>query len=303
MASSVPDVPEILTATSSAGGESATKLPVTQVAADGDGETAGGASVVSSTVPAGYTIEYCPDPRGYKIDGVEVPSVTTVLDILHKPALTWWGMKTGIIGVNDLIDRKLIDVVDLENTDHVISKLTEHKLTVNHVRDKAAVRGTSVHNALESWAVTGTIADPDDFPEEEQGYVRGLNAFLADCKGYLIPQESELMVGSKEQGFAGRFDLKALFEMDGFTLQPTPRKKRSIPGGVGIFDLKTSKGIYDSHMLQLSAYRLALEESGYGRSDFEAVIQVTADGKYDVKLNTRRPEHFLAVKRAWEALQ
>lgn len=273
-----------------------------------------GAKVVSSTVPSGYTIHYCPDPRWYRIGGedwetaTEVPSVTTVLDVLSKPALTWWGQRIGVEGVASLWTHENKDIAEgvgrhlLEgNSDAIVDMLKEQKITVNHRRDKAASRGTSVHSALESWAVTGQIANVDDFPEEEQGYVRGLNAFLADCKGELEALDAELMVGSKEHGFAGRFDLRghvsAVREF-----KTGPRTTRVIPPGIGIFDLKTSKGVYDSHYLQLAAYRLGLEESGYGRSDFEAVILVNADGKYDVRLNPRRPEHFLAVKRAHDAL-
>lgn len=261
--------------------------------------------VVSSTVPSGYTISYCPDPRGYTIDGIEVPSVTTVLDCLSKPALTWWGMKIGVAGVTQLLADEVLPGSypdSLLTTEDIVKLLTEHKLTVNHQRDKAAKRGTNVHNALEHWALTGKLAHPDDFPEEEQGYVRGLNAFLADCKGQLVALDSELMVGSKEHGFAGRFDLRAQ-TISEIQFQTGPRTRRSVQRGVGIFDLKTSKGVYDSHYLQLSAYRLGLEESGYGRSDFEAIILVNADGRYDVKLNPKRPDHFLSVLNTWRALR
>ena len=309
------DIPEILSGSPPLAAEDSAETD--NSAADGEGAADVGAKVVSSTVPSGYTIHYCPNPRWYRIGGedwetaTEVPSVTTVLDILHKPALTWWGMKVGVQGVLALNRQNVLVAADFEpeawdqpdawNTDEIVAALTRHKLTVNHVRDSAARRGTSVHAALESWAVTGQIADVDDFPDEEQGYVRGLNAFLADCKGHLTAENAELMVGSREYGFAGRFDLQGHVEC-GIELNPTPRKKRKIPAGTGIFDLKTSKGVYDSHYLQLAAYRLGLEESGYGRSDFEAVILVNADGKYDVRLNPRRPEHFLAVKRAHDAL-
>jgi hypothetical protein len=33
---------------------------------------------------------------------VDVPSVTTALGILEKPALPWWGMKVGVEGVLEL---------------------------------------------------------------------------------------------------------------------------------------------------------------------------------------------------------
>lgn len=274
-------------------------------AADGD-EGAASGRVVSSTVPSGYTIEYCSEPRWYKIDGVEVPSVTTVLDILHKPALTWWGMKVGVDGMSELIcEHNLLGEgwQAFPSVEEIVERLTKHKLTVNHVKREAGTRGTNVHKALEAWATTGQLVDPDDFPGEERGYVQGVNAFLADCKGKLEPLDSELMVGSKEFGFAGRFDLRAT--SFGMELKPTPRKTRILPQGDGILDLKTRSKFQkrESEPLQLSGYRLGLEE-GYGiRSDFECIVQVTPDGQYDITMNDKRPEHFLAVKRAWEALR
>ena len=54
----------------------------------------------------GLTIYYQSEPeRLYRVNGVEVPSVTTVLDILHKPALTWWGMKVGVEGWRTLVEK------------------------------------------------------------------------------------------------------------------------------------------------------------------------------------------------------
>jgi hypothetical protein len=54
------------------------------------------------TVPAGFTIEYHDPTHTYKIDGEPVPSVSTVLGALDKPALVWWGMKIGAAGVEEL---------------------------------------------------------------------------------------------------------------------------------------------------------------------------------------------------------
>lgn len=248
--------------------------------------------------PSGLEIVYCPEPRYYKVQGIRVPSVTEVLSVLHKPALTWWGMKVGVEGVLELARQKEFD--PLMPSEYVVDLLTSHKLTVNHVRDKAGTRGTSVHNALERFTHTGSLPIVEDFPEEEQGYVRGLCAFLEAVD--LQPMNTELMVGSAEHGFAGRFDLDAL--TDAKEVKPTPRKTRQIPRGRGIWDLKTSKSIYpESHYLQLAGYRGAMEESGYGRSEYEGIINVRADGSWDVGISTARYEDFLAVVRAHRVLK
>lgn len=260
----------------------------------------------SVTTPSGMTIFYCPEPRHYKVNGVEVPSVTTVLQILHKPSLIWWGMKVGVEGLSTLyrgsIDQQIALAMEDMDVDSLIGALTREKLTVNHVRDKAGTRGTSVHMAFERWAEGLGVPDPESYPEEERGYVRGLVAFLEAVQPE--PIHSELMVGSAKKGFAGRFDLLAYTDTDGKEIRPTPRKKRVVPEGTGIWDLKTGKGIYpDSHYLQLAAYRFACEESGYGRVDYEAVVNVREDGSWDVGISDRQPWQFLAVKTAWEALQ
>jgi len=117
------DVREILGGNSSPAEDGANSLSgeTTQPNVDGGGgvdaslsdgagavEQNPGLPVVSSTVPSGYTIEYCSEPRWYKIDSVEVPSVTTVLDVLHKSALPYWGNKIGAEGVLELVRRGLL---------------------------------------------------------------------------------------------------------------------------------------------------------------------------------------------------
>lgn len=59
----------------------------------------------SVVVPAGFRIDYHDPTHTYKIDGEPVPSVSTVLGVLDKPALVWWGMKIGAAGVEALYER------------------------------------------------------------------------------------------------------------------------------------------------------------------------------------------------------
>jgi hypothetical protein len=87
-----------------------------------------------------------------------------------------------------------------------VAILVEEKLTVNHMRDKAGDRGVAVHDAFEELGEDGHLARPTHYPEEEQGYVSGLWSFLNDvCPE---PLAAEVMVGSVEHGFAGRYDIR-----------------------------------------------------------------------------------------------
>lgn len=264
--------------------------------------------VTEVVTPSGLEIYYQAGPkRLYRIDGEEVPSVSAVRDILHKPALVWWGMKVGVEGV--LLLAKTEDPLfdthwqnwDVEG---MVKLLTEHKLTVNHVRDKASDRGTSVHKALEYWS-TGMISpyeiDLEAFPEEEQGYVQGVIQFIETINP--IVSDSEVVVGSKEHGYAGRYDLRA-HVYEGRRWKPTPRsRERFIPPGEYLFDLKTSKDFFADQFLQLAAYERASQESGYGVTDYQAVVKVDTRGTFDIEVSQAYFDDFLAVLGAYRALQ
>jgi len=240
--------------------------------------------------------------------------VTEVLGVLDKPALPWWGMKIGVQGVLELIREGEIGKLNgnpvLTNggdyhvalPETVVALLTQHKLTVNHVRDKAGDRGTSVHNALEVFLETGKMPDPSMYHDEQAGYITGLVGFLDDV-GSLCDVEAEVMVGSKDHGFAGRFDLRCLIGETELCTNAKKETREFFPAGRVLFDLKTSSGVYESHHFQLSAYELASFECGYPETDYQAVVRVTLDGTYEVIRNRSTAEDFLAVKSVYDAMK
>jgi hypothetical protein len=292
----------------------------------------------SSTVePAGFKIDYWSDKvegrkRGYQIDGEEAVSVTTILDCLNKPALPWWGMKVGVAGVLELVRTGHLAAAThpIENVptlaavnpdgsgyvatmEAIVPMLTEHKLTTNHVRDKAATRGNNAHDAWEVWCAIGELPVPEEYPLEEQGYVRGLLKFIEETQGNFVADTQEVMVGSKEHLFAGRYDTRGhtTGEMrlvtSAYTTSREIRKKgpkyTNVPAGIKLLlDLKTSKGIYSSHLLQLEGYEGASIECGYEPTDARAVLHVTADGLYEFKRARVTYEDFLAILRTYHAL-
>jgi len=290
---------------------------------------------VTSLTPSGIEVLYSWSPkRLYRVRDIniadsqktpltewrEVPSVTNVLGILDKSgALTWWGMKIGVEGVLALAGSGILrsDGLDLYSTvgsdrtwattESVVGLLTENKLTVNHVKDKAADRGVNVHSALEGWAVDQSFrANPDLYEEHERGYIVGLNKFLDD----LLEAEgvqAEVMVGSLNHGFAGRYDLRLFLssphELVTKTYPKRNDKREVVPAGMYLLDLKTSKGVYSSHALQLAAYELASVECGYGETDYRVVIHVTEDGRYEFVRTHAEPEDFLSVLAAYTTMQ
>jgi hypothetical protein len=299
-----------------------------------------------NVTPSGIEVLYALEPkRHYKVrdvnacdvthpdhpnDGwVEVPSVTTVLDCLNKPGLPWWGMRMGVQGTLAMHNMGLLRSLDIETagqtqkvlcyegefgqwhaagTPEIEELLTKHRLTVNHVRDTAGDRGQSVHDAFEAWAATGVLPVQEIYPPEEQGYVLGLIEFLNATK--LVPEASEVMVGSLEHGFAGRYDLRARVpEECQVVFHRTPKRGpqyATLKPGTGLIDLKTSKGIYETHAMQLEGYEIASVEDGYGPTDFRGILHVGPEGTYEFVRSWAVAEDFLAVlgtHRAFEAMK
>lgn len=302
--------------------------------------------VSQTTTPSGVEIRYAVKPkRKYEVRHVwntdgkaqvvhkeegwkEVPSVTTVLGVLDKPGLPWWGMKTGVEGTLELHKRgilreaRLIEAGQMNGqkilavpgeigfglvtagVDEVLAHLTAQQLTVNHQRDRAGSRGNAVHDAFELWAREGTRPTPDMFPPEERGYVEGLCSFLEDVDPE--PLAAEVMVGSVEHGFAGRYDVRLRINKEcQVVYKRTPKRGAhyaTLKPGVILGDLKTSSGIYPkSHYRQLEAYELASVECGYEPTDARGVIHVSADGGYEFVRSTATAEDFLCVLAVWRS--
>jgi hypothetical protein len=284
----------------------------------------------SSLTPSGIEVAYLPSPRRhYKLrdiniadslrtplsEWLEIPSVTTILDCLEKPGLSWYGMTVGVAGVLELFDRKVISswagsqLVDaaggMVGPEDVVRFLTQEKLTVNHLLTKAGDRGTSVHDALEDWCKTGTHPHPEIYPESERPYVEGLCKFLIDF-GVAFDIQAEVMVGSLQHLYAGRYDFRCRWGGGPMVTRTYPKRKNKIeelPAGELLIDLKTSSGVYQSHQLQLAAYELASVEDGYSPTDYQYVLHVTKTGEYELVQSKATGDDFLAVLACYRALE
>ena len=220
-------------------------------------------------------------PRKYTVNGEVCPSVTQILGVLNKAALPWWGMTVGVQGVCELA--RAGEDLDWRDPEGIVGLLTATKRTVNHVRDSAATRGKSVHDALEEYATTGATPKPSQFPVEDRGFVQALAKALME----LDPQceQTEVMVGSVEHGFAGRYDLRC-------TINGQPVR----------LDLKTGKRVYDEALLQLAAYELAAVEMGEEPAERLVVLRLDQGGDFEAVDSHATGDMFLGVKAAYDAL-
>jgi hypothetical protein len=264
------------------------------------------------------------DEKGW---GKKKSSVTEILGILDKPALPWWGMTIGVDGILHLLAIGIVTLtldgedVHVEYNKPMIAELEEAKKkktksykgiwedeeidsdakrlvklltltekTVNHVRDNAGARGTKAHDAFETWCRTGILPAAEGFPEDQQEYVEGLHKFFAETT--MTHVSTEIMVASLEHDFAGRYDLRCILT----------NKRFKINGVKSISDLKTSKGVYVSHFLQIEGYEGASIECGWKPSDKRFVVHCRG-GDYEIVESEAEYGDFLAAIRLQRAIK
>jgi len=171
--------------------------------------------------------------RYYTIDGKKVPSVTTILNVINKPQLIPWAVRT----TRDYIKQELFAFkradsfkeLDLDNL--LASSAKEH----DKVRTAAADRGIAVHSSIASYIGNKSsvaLSDP---------------IIIEFCKwqeaAQFEPIASERLVFSHEHGYAGTADLIG-----------------TVNGRLTVLDIKTGRGVYPEYKLQLAAYAVAWGE-------------------------------------------
>jgi len=171
--------------------------------------------------------------RSYGIDGIEFPSVTTIIGILSKgDALLGWAAKCAI----EYVRKHMTDEADLH------SVLANAQVEWKSARDEAGDIGTEIHALIHKYIKFGKDATGILRPEVENGFI----AFLDWEKEHNVKWIStELQVVSRVHGYAGTLDAICLFD-----------------GKKYLIDFKSSKGFYDGFDMQLAAYRIGAGEMG-----------------------------------------
>jgi hypothetical protein len=194
--------------------------------------------------------------HSYLLDGEKVQGATTVLSkSIPKPALIAWAAnESAKFAVNQWDELATMPIVD---------RLERIKKEWRGVRDRAALRGTEVHNLAERVVLGEEVEVPDHLAGHLEAYIQFLDDFQ------VVPVLVEKPVFSRTYKYAGTFDLVA-----------------DIDGVRWLLDIKTNaSGVYAETALQLAAYRFA---DFYIEDDFSehlmppvertGVIHVTASG-------------------------
>ena len=193
------------------------------------------------------------------------PSVTTILNVINKPALLLWAagqVYDYIIEQETMPDRKTATAA------------------IYLKRDKAASVGSTMHSFYEAIG-NGARPDVDGLPEEIRGYGQAFMGWMASFNPTFI--KTEHTVWSKNHKYAGTADAIV--------------KDQS--GATWLIDFKTSKGIYDEHGIQLSAYKHAIEEKDNITIHKQAVVQLKPDGTFVMQEFNTPLEVFLGAKKLW----
>lgn len=168
----------------------------------------------------------------YRLDGQPIRSVTTLLQVLAKPALVAWA-------ANQAADYAIDHWADLEHKNP-----SERRALIagahRRRKDKAAARGTQIHTWAEQLLAGQPVEVPDEHTATVEAFARwwetsGFTALHSECAVYA---EEDDLLGIP---YAGRFDL----------LAEHPRY------GVTLCDWKTGKGVYGEFAVQLAGYDAA----------------------------------------------
>lgn len=225
-----------------------------------------------------------------------LPSVTTILEALPK-YLQWWGYKLGVEATLDKIGElppgTVLPTVDQMYTDLKADK----KLTPSSVLTAAGTRGSDVHDWIEKRVLEHASEWPATPLPSHKGYEKAVNDWL-ETSGISKVLYTELPVFSMKHQYAGTLDaLTYDAEKDEFVVN----------------DWKTNEkgGVYESHHLQIAAYKAAVLEMSlpveFKNSPVRGrVVAFSAKGKFNevwVDDEVSNIDTFLKVKEVWEWLQ
>lgn len=265
-----------------------------------------------TTTPCGWRLEFEdgePDPltdkskrRSYTVEGETYPSVTTILGILDKPGIPYAAEKLTVKAAIDLAREGELPM----SVDGALSRMKARELRFYQVWQGKAKSGTLAHEDLVALGTGAELRDLDEYLPAEQGFIRGVSDWYADCHPTTL--DTETPVASLEHGFAGRYDLRARFLHDS-------RKaiEAQVVGLTGRVDLKTTEALprwkdgtvkppYPEMILQLAGYELAAVECGHAASDFQAVLRVDSTGAYDFTTSWLIPDDFLPILHAYRGV-
>lgn len=250
-----------------------------------------------------------------------MPSVTTILSSISKPALVSWAAKTEREAVSTAAADLYADLAaspQLPRSMYVLA--LEQRVGKEKAHSKALAAaseiGTAVHAKID-WTLKRDLGRPVGpeplVPTAATGAVQAFEEWRHAVS--LEPLHIEQTIWSRTHGYAGTLDVVArlngralltLLERQGpvtSTLAAWLRERETVTACI---DWKTGKKIYEESFLQSCAYQRAFSEMGHGRVDGGLIVRVPKvlnDPQFEVAVVPPARElfpTFLAVRQLWE---
>ena len=236
-----------------------------------------------------------PSGRFYRIDDLELPSVTHILSCIGKPALINWAANQERTLVSEVAADLYEDLRAVSTPMPRMAYLTTLQARIGkskaHQRElaKAGEIGTQVHKLIE-WNLRRSLGQEAGLePQVKDDATWAFMAWQDWAQAvHLKPLFIEQTVFSKTHGYAGTMDLLA-----------------EVEGVVTLVDFKTGKAVYAEAHLQNVAYQAALIEMGHTVPATGCIVRlpkVQTDPAFEVVTVPPVVEllpTFLAVKEVW----
>jgi len=212
-------------------------------------------------------LEFDPDRHRYSLvvneNRVKIPSVTSVLGILNKPALIPWAVKETVEILKGAIQP------DTAYPSVYLEEVYQHaKRAHREIKKEAADVGTEAHRLIEAYFKGENPVLPAEGTPVRNCFDSALKWVNANGVSFV---EHERLVYSRRHRFAGRLDGRAL-----------------VNGYSAIIDWKSSKNFHPEYVLQTAAYQYAYEEETNDRIQRRYIIRLgKLDGAFEVLERTR----------------
>jgi hypothetical protein len=230
--------------------------------------------------------------RVYLIDGQEMPSVTSILSVIGKPALIPWAAKVEremVIEASANLYHDSYGTPKLSQAAWILSMQSRLGKMKAHTKElaKASEIGSQAHALIEWTLKAKLLQQPGPAPRVSDKAQWSFMAWEDWAKSVkLKPLYVEQVVYSRRFGYAGTLDLLA-----------------EVDGKLTVVDWKTGKAVYAEAHLQNAAYRQAIREMGHGNPVQGIIVRlpkVDTDPEFQAVVADQEKFSFDAFLHAFE---
>lgn len=208
----------------------------------------------------------------YTIDGNDIDGVTSVLNIINKPELNDWKVRTSLeYLVDEILKQRSLSKGELTNLSF------KARVRGDVIANIASEQGTDIHQFIEDYIKGNQL--PFDLESVEDTRLKSFKKFIDDWTPQF--EECERVIYSKKYKYCGTLDFTA-----------------RIDNKLYLGDFKSSKALRIHNNFQTAAYQYAYEEETGKKIDGRMIVRLDRSGIPEVVTTTDRKKDFDAFKSA-----